>query len=198
MDFLNGPFLIWLPRVAYFIFIVLAAYFYFSRRRFGNKTAKLFRILSFSLVCYRIAEALLKTILQYYIWAADKFTRVWLASGYLIDYSYRRFWFNFFLSLSVALVFFFILQILKKYKERFFESGEVELGFFSAFVSGWPNFLVFVPLAFFVLLALSVIRKIFLKESYTTLGLPFLSAAAATLAFSGILSYFLKLDLFKI
>lgn len=198
MDFLNGPFLIWLPRAAYFIFIALAVHFYLSRSRFGGRRTRVFQILSFGFICYRIAEAILKTVLQYYVWAGNKFTSIWLTSGYLIDYSYRRFWLNLFLSLLVALVFLAILQLLRRFKDRFFEEGEVELGFFSALVAGWPNFLVFVPATFFILLILSVIRKMFFKENYTTLGPPLLSATVIVALFGEKLLNLLKLGLFKI
>jgi hypothetical protein len=82
-----------------------------------------------------------------------------------------------------ALAFYLFLVFLKKYKERFFEEGEVELGFILALTVGWSNFIVFLPLVFLSVILVSIFRKIVFKETYTTLGAPLLLAALLVLLF---------------
>ncbi len=93
-------------------------------------------------------------------------------------------------SLMAATVFYLFLLFLRKYKERFFEKSEVELGFLLALTVGWPNFLIFLICSFLGVVLVSIIKLIFFKEAYTTLGLPFLLASLITL-FLG--NYFIKL-----
>ena len=85
---------------------------------------------------------------------------------------------------------FLFSESAEKYRERFFEEGELDLGFLSALLIGWPNFVVFVPLVFLSVVIIAVFRRVFLKELYTTLGLPMLLATLLVLAFGDFLVAF--------
>lgn len=152
-------------------------------------------------VYFRIAYAGLLTVTQYYIWAnMGTVGEVFLDApvtkavpdplvgslssvfnhplGYFLFYSYGRFWLNAILSILIAWLFHKILIALRKYNGRFFDDGETELGYVMALVAGWPVFVIFLPLVFLFVVAVSVVRLVAIKEAYTTLGWPMICAAA--------------------
>jgi len=144
-------------------------------------------------IAFKIAFVLAQTIAQYSVWSGNEFTRIFLTSpntgilnfkgGYFIFYIWNRFWLSAVLGILIAWIFYKFLVFLRKYRERFLGEGEAELGLLTALLSGWPGFVVFVPLVFVSVALISVMRNAFMKEKYTTLGPSFLLAAAAILAF---------------
>ena len=101
-------------------------------------------------------------------------------------------------SLLVAGAFYLFLLFLAKYQERFFEKGEIALGFLLGLTVGWPNFIVFLPLVFIAVIFVSILRLIFLKEAYTTLGAPLLLAAFTAILFGDYFINLLGLAAFRI
>ncbi len=205
INFLIGPFLEWLPRVFSWVVFLFAAFFYFRYR--GEKEAKrkkLFRMLALVSVVFMIFYAGLLTWGQHYVWSEGDLSRSFLTtslpknipvplvealpeifqapSRYFIFYSLQHFWFPVILNILIAFVFFWFLGVLKKYNGRFFEEGETNLGFLLSLLVGWPLFLVFLPLAFLFVVLVSIVKTVFFKEYYTTLGVPFLLGAFAALA----------------
>ncbi len=156
------------------------------------------------------AYAALLTLGQYLVWRGDWWGKQFLNTslapslpipliqlfpdffggrlGYLIFYSWGRFWLHALLAVGVAALFWGFLRLLKRRRERFFEEGETELGFACALAAGWPGVFPFLMLAFFLVVVFSVVRRVIFREAFTTLGLPFLVAAAAVLACSGALA----------
>jgi hypothetical protein len=181
MDFL-GLLVIWLPRVYPWLTFLPTAFLYFKRLQLKNPKTQ-FLIIFFVAVALRILRAVFETILQFLIWREDEFTRPWLTSGYFVTY---------------ALIFYFFLKAMERRASRFFELGEPELGLVTAFLAGWPHFIIFVPLTFFIVLILSIIRRIFLKEFYTTLGLPFLISLLIVIVFNSYLFKIFNLVVLKI
>lgn len=141
--------------------------------------------------------AALLTIGQYFLWKSDPFTQTFLNSplkdlplplitlfpwlfktsvGYLVYYSWSHFWLPAILNVFVAFVFNRFLVVLERFQARFFVEGETTLGFLIVLLVGWPNFVVFIPVAFIAVLLISIVRGIFLHEPYTTLGMPFVFA----------------------
>jgi hypothetical protein len=176
-----------------------------------NLAARLsYKSLIWLVLIFKIFYALVETSSQYYVWSSSSFTKFFLSKGavdlallkrfsgdlfiflnnrfgYFIFYSWGRFWLEIFVSLIAAAVFYLFLVFLKKYKERFFEEGETELGFLLAFMVGWSNFIVFLPVVFISVILVSVFKQLVFKESYTTLGAPFLLAALIVLIFGNYL-----------
>jgi hypothetical protein len=101
--------------------------------------------------------------------------------GYYIHYAFGRFWLNFFITIGFCLVFWFFMVLLKKYRERFFEEGEPELGLVVALIVGWPGVVVYVPLVFLFVVIISVFKALFLREKYTTMAWPFLFSGIITI-----------------
>lgn len=118
--------------------------------------------------------------------------------GYFLFYSWGRFWLSVIISVFVAYVFYVFLKMLSKKTERFFDEGEQELGFVCALVVGWPLFVVFLPLVFFSVVMVSIVRLIIFKEPYTTLGIPFILAMIILFLFGGYAMDLLRLAVLKV
>lgn len=204
--------LVEMPRAFFLAFLVLAIVAYVVRN--NERWVRFCRTFSFKHLLWatigvRIAYAGLLTILQYFTWAQDKVGSIFLHEslgksvplsviqdlpwifgsrwGYFVFYSLLHFWLNVALSIFIAWLFYRFLILLKRHKERFFEEGEVELGFLTALIVGWPAFTLFVPAIFIFVVLASLVRLIIFKEAYTTLGWPFILAALASLAFGSFL-----------
>lgn len=74
-----------------------------------------------------------------------------------------------------------LLKALEKHKSRFFEEGEVVLGFVCALIVGWPGVVIFIPLTFLFFSIIAVVRVAALKKQFTTIAVPLLLATATTL-----------------
>lgn len=167
--------------------------------------AKINKIIALSIALIRAFYAVFLTIKQYDIWSENTATQIFLNSplgqavpipeiiknsvifqnkfGYFIFYSYGRFWLDFIIIIICSAIFYSFLKLLRKYQERFFEQGEVELGLVASFTVGWPNFVLFLPLVFILVVIISIFRRLFLKEFYTTLGLPLIFATIVMIIF---------------
>lgn len=165
-------------------------------------------------VFFRLFISFLETVLQYYVWEKNPLTKMLLVQplsaevpipvfvqkiffdnprGYFLYYAWGHFFLNMFLSLFSAILFYFILIFLRKYRERFFGEGEIILGTLMTLLVGWPNVVLFVPLALILTVLFSIARRIFWSENYTTLGWSFLVSGCAILAFGKFL-----IDLFRL
>ena len=185
------------------IIIFLSAGKYFNQVRGFS-----YKFLIWSVLAFKVLYASLETAGQYYVWSGSEFTKLfldqnainfnilkefsgnffWLFNnkfGYLLFYSWGRFWMEIAVSLVAASAFYLFLRFLKKRKERFFEKEETELGFLLALMVGWSNFIIFLPLVFLSVVLVSIFKKLVFKEAYTTLGAPFLLAALIVLLFGG-------------
>lgn len=205
------------------LFLLGAFTYGFRNTSIGSKLRKYVGVkhLVRAAVYFRITYAGLLTVTQYYVWTSmgavgEVFLDLPVSKavpdplvgtlssvfshplGYFIFYSYGRFWLNAILSLLVAWVFYKILIALRKYNGRFFEEGETELGYLMALVVGWPVFVVFLPLIFLFVVIVSIVRLVAIKEAYTTLGWPFICAAAVCILWGAKLIALLNLGALNI
>lgn len=186
--FLITPGSDWVLRIIFGLLLVLIFIKYRAPESFRISWKSLV-VAAFSL---RLLFPLAQSISQYYVWSGSEFTKVFITSpnpgilnfsgGYFLLYILNRFWAEAVLSILLSWLFYKFLVFLKKYRARFFGEGETEIGFLAALFSGWPGFTVFIALVFVLVALVSVVRNIFMKEKYTTLGPFFLLAAAAVLA----------------
>ena len=219
-----GQFLLALPMVAMAAAFIAAVVVYAVRNQQGPagwSIAKKFRVLAGGVIAFRLLYALALTVLQYYVWSDNSFTRLLTRAplpehipftplttafsflfdnriGYFLFFSWGRFWLGHVIAIVVALAFLWFFRRLQKHKDRFFEEGEVELGFAAALIVGWPNFVIFVPLLFVSIVVISLVRRLYYKRFYTTFGAPFLLAAFLTLAFGNSLLEALDLGVLRI
>jgi hypothetical protein len=180
----------WAIRIVYLVILAWAWLIYLDIKPW-NKIGfgKLIR----GAIAFKIGYAVAATIAQYSIWSKGELTRIFLTShsagifnfkgGYFIFYTLNRFWAGMVLGVLMAWLFYKFLLFLKKYEDRFLGEGEAELGFLTALLVGWPDFVVYLPLFLVFTILISMVRNIFWKEKYTTLGLPMLLAASAILVF---------------
>ena len=207
MSFVNSiltPVLVWLPNVFFGVVIILAILFYLSTLKNPESPKPYFKRLAWWTVGFKLLYAAILTIGQYFIWNGDQFGKIFLSQplkipngvsplehlplfsssklGYFLFYSWGHFWLNALVSIALALVFWAFLKALQKKEARYFYKGETELGLVLTLAVGWPNFVVFIPLTFLMVVLVSLFRTIFIKESYTTLGWPLILAAIIAFA----------------
>lgn len=210
VSFLNGPFLIWLSPVVLGATCIAAILFHFGRlprveRYFGGRR-HCYRFFARGVIAFRILYAALLTLIQYTVWHANTISRTlldsplifpnqievvprWIAwvfngqGGYFFFYVWGRFWFNAALSIGVAFLWYLFLRFLARRRDRFFDEGEVMLGFLSALLVGWPHITLFIPLLFFCVVGVSLVRRLVWGHQYTTLGTPFILSALLIIPF---------------
>jgi len=193
-SFLFGSFAANLPVVFFWIAWLFASILHISRK-------KSLVWLAGALVVFRTAYALFLTLGQRYIWSQNEFSRIFLefqSGQYFLEYVWLRFWFNVALSVGAAFLFWFFLKTLQKYKPRFFEEGETTLGLVFALSCGWPGVLLFVAAGLILVVIISLLRLVFLRESLTTLGPAMIAASALILYYGKALIDILNLGAFKI
>ena len=163
-------------------------------------------------VVFKFFISFLETFLQYYVWEKNPFTKILLTQplsekvpneiipgfirkilfdnphGAFLYYAWGHFFLNVFLSVFSAIVFYFLLVLLRKYRERFFGDGEVALGTLMGLIVGWPNIVLFVPAALILTVLFSIVRRIVWGKNYTTLGWSFLVSGFVILVFGKFLS----------
>lgn len=212
-------FFVWGPVAALWTAYALGVVFYFLPRFSVWPARKTFLALAALAAAGRLVYASVASAGQFYLWAGNDFTRALLtlpsdgkiptllhaipfltesSLGYFLVYSWGRFWLNPLLAILLAAAFYFFLLALMRRNERFFEDGETELGLFAALLAGWPGFLIFLPLAFASVAALSLVRRFYFKEPYTTLGAPLLLAAGITLLWGDAATSLFGLDVLRI
>ncbi len=220
MTFLLTEFLPMLPIVVLWLVYFCSIAVFLKKEWLGRFISM--KVLIVSTIVFRVIYAGLLSVTQYYVWYSQEFTKLLINSplgsevplsnflrgilgpvldsnlGYFLFYSWGRFWIGALLSIFIAFCFYAFLRALRKYNDRFFYKGEIELGLLLALVVGWPNFVVFVPLIFLAVVLVSIFRGIYFKEAYTTLGAPMLLAALLTMIFGSSLIKFLGLAVLKI
>lgn len=109
-----------------------------------------------------IATAYFSTSIQFQAWKNDPMSRYLLPPYVSIDYFYSyaiyRFWLPYALDIMISIAWAFFLLLLCRYSHgRFLDEKEACMGFFTALVVGWPNFIIYV----FIVFSLVVIRQLF-------------------------------------
>lgn len=165
--------------------LAAAAWLFFARPPAWRKTY--LKKLAGGIIGIRFVYFAVLTAAQYYLWANNEFSRLFLDSrvggiwNYFAPYIGLRFGLNFLLTLLAAYLWWQFLRFLEKYRSRFFEEDEVLLGLLCALLVGWPNFVIFVPAVFLAVVLIALLRRWAWGARRTTLGLPFLIGAAAAL-----------------
>jgi len=157
--------------------LLLAALFvwlgspHFLRRRFLVLIAAL-------ALAVRVLLAVGKSYAQYYIWAHSPLGKLFLPPyngwSYYFHYVGTHFWFETGIAVLIALAAYLFFWGLRRYRERFFEGGEAELGLILCLMIGWPGVLVFIAGTCIGIVVVSAVRGVWLAQAYTTLGVPML------------------------
>jgi len=176
--------------------------------------------LMFFTIAFRLSFAAVKAAAQYYVWAANPFTRHMLRAslerslfapilgkffavfdnrlGYFLFYSWVHFFLGVLLSVVTAWLLYLFLKSLQRYRGRFFAQGEVMLCSLLALVVGWPGVVLLVPFGLISMVAVSAFRLVASKGTYTTIGVPFLIAAAVVFVWGEFLLDALHLSVLRV
>jgi hypothetical protein len=189
MDLLATWIFNFLPVLSW-VTIILAGILYFCQSEFKDLSL-VFRRFGGVYALLVLFFAVVLSVGQYLAWANDSTGLNFLPPVQPITYFLGYVWFRFltpiFISFLVAGAWYLILNLLRRYQDRFFENGEPELGFALALFIGWPKFLVFIPIALVCVVLVSVFRMVVLREAYTTLGWPLVLSALLNLFYGNIL-----------
>ena len=196
----------WLPKIFLSLSFLLAIFllYRFRKGKLSVSLGSVVKKISWAVVVFYVIFALFLTAVQYYLWFQDNLTKSFLETpafisgqsassglgqwlfggklGYFLFYSWGRFWLGALLSLAAAFLWRLFLGVLKNHNERFFEEGDMEIGFLGALVCGWPNFLSFLVFTFILVVIFGFLRLILAGEKYTTLTWPFILSVLITLA----------------
>lgn len=203
-----------LPVFFAIIFTLAVGYLYFKHKNNEEYLKKISKKGIYTVFGFKIIYAIFLTLAQYFVWDNNGVTKALLKlpvkekalmsfgflskfferdGGYYYFYVFARYWLVILISFAVAYLFYLLLKGLKKYKERFFIGGEPEIGFALAFIVGWPDFVLFLPGIFILIIPVSIFRMVVFKEKLTTLGWPFIVSAILAV----VLGYSL-LDIFRL
>jgi hypothetical protein len=148
-------------------------------------------VTAIAVLIVRIIFAGIKTYAQYYIWAQDTFGQLFLPPhtpwSYFVQYTGLHFWLSVGLALLAGIVAYIFLLGLHKYRERFFEGAEAELGLAICLIVGWPSVLVLLGGTAIGLIVVSIIRRAWLAQTYTTLGIPLIIGGVLAFLFASFL-----------
>lgn len=188
-----------LPYIIPFIVWGSAAFAFFYHHT--KKQDEIYKKLIYLMAGFRLIYPALFTLLYYLVWTQTPFMVKVLevsGTGYVFKYTGLRFWAEEGLAFLLAFIFWIFLKSLKRYRDRFFEEGEINLGALMVLVAGWPNTILFIPAMFIGMVITSLIRLIYWKQKLTTMGLPFLIACLLMLIFGGLLLGPLNLNVLRL
>lgn len=193
--------------ITFFLFCFLLTIILYFLTKIKKTKIKILSKINFiflikTVISFRIIFSFSKTILQYYLWQKNDIAQFLLppyqSIKYFIFYSFYHFWLNTFLIVGFAVFFYCFLKMLKKFNENFFEKDEIELGFLTALIVGWPGIIIFIPITFLIAAIINIFSQIFLKEKFTLLGGSFILAGLITIFFTSWILRILKLNFLKI
>lgn len=142
------------------------------------------------------------TILQYFVWKDGGVMQYSLPPhqpwNYFAGYSFTHFFYGTLLGIISAIVFYFLLKAVRKYRAEILEEEEIELGAVGALIIGWPGSIIYITLAFLVLVVLSLFNRVFFKDSYTTITWPLIISLIITFFLSNQLINLLNLSVLRI
>lgn len=116
------------------------------------------------------------SVLQYFVWRSSDFSRFFLPPftkiSYFLTYIFIHFWFASLLAGVVALVFYLLLKLIKKYRNEVISQEELSLILLSGLLVGWPKFIILVPLFFLLTLIFSIVNLLVFKKKTNSLLYP--------------------------
>lgn len=109
------------------------------------------------------------TIATYNLWKIDPFSKFLLPpynATYFYSYAFYHFWQSFLVIILVSASWAIFLLLIKKYsRNRLIDINEVYLGFFTALVVGFPAFIPYIFILFFLFSTQQIINSLILKKT---------------------------------
>jgi hypothetical protein len=181
--------------------VFAAAVFIFIRNKKQEKPASgILYYLAYGIIGFRLAYALLLTLMQYYVWNGSGFTRLLLnmpleqgkaffpefwnysinifgrQSGYFLYYSFMHFWLSSIIAIALSGIFYSLFKMWKSRRPWVMSEDELALSFLSVLLVGWPGFVIFLPLSVLLTMAQSAAGRIIFKKERTQFGYPMIFA----------------------
>jgi hypothetical protein len=187
----------YLPFLAVVIIFILAIFFYRKKRNFW--------LLIWLMVGVDLVLALLKSIMQYFVWEQDGLTHIlnnlplkklsisWFndlpiftgyGHGYFLYYAWNHFLIQPILSIVAAFVVYFICVFFRKRKSNLFLNYEAELVLLFLLLIGWPQVVIFLPLTVLVGVFVSIFNYYYKHQAACFLFLPLVISAVLMFVFS--------------
>jgi hypothetical protein len=201
--------------INYAPFVVMVVFFLWALFAFWQK--KNFWLLVWLLIGLDLLMAILKSVVQYWVWNQDGLTRTlnnlplkklglgWFTDlpiftaykhGYFLYYSWNNFFREAAYTIIAAFIFYFILLALRNYKKSLLSKDEAATGLLFLLLVGWPQAFFFIPLIFIVAVIISLIGLLIKRTAGCGLFLPLIIGAVIVLIFSEQLAA-LRFALFK-
>ncbi len=132
----------------------------------------IYRYLFIAVVILISLFLLFQTYQQYQFWLENDISKHLLPPyqgiNYFIYYAFIRFFSPYLISLTVAVLFLFLIKILnKKYAERLFYPEEIYLGALSIFLVGHPGWLFYTVFILIIYILIHISSLIFNHKSYS-------------------------------
>jgi hypothetical protein len=134
------------------------------------------------------------TLVQYFVWESNSFSRFFLPPyqpwSYFLSYSFFHFFLADIISLCLALFFYAIFKVFKKYKPQFISESELDLLFLGSLLIASPKILFFIALLLFLSILSSLFNLLVFKKSEINWPLLIILSLLLSFFWSG---YFLSL-----
>jgi hypothetical protein len=155
---------------------------------------------------FDILMAVLKSIVQYWVWDQSGLTHAinnlplkkldltWFGNlpiftayqhGYFLFYAWNNFWRSTFLTILAAFIIYFIFLALRKYKKSLLDDREAEAGLLFALIIGWPQVIFFLPVIFIIAVLFSLFNLARKCGATCNLFWPLAVSTALIFIFSG-------------
>lgn len=119
-------------------------------------------------ILFLAIEAFYNTIITYNVWKNDPISRYLLPpydSAYLYQYAFFHYWRAGAINLFIGALWAGFIFVLSKYSGgRFADKTDVLLGFFTAFIVGWPKIFIYLFLALGFLIIKSIVGNFVFKD----------------------------------
>lgn len=169
-------------------FLAAAVFLYLFLRPGRRFQTWMRRLLIASLILQPLHAAYLSGV-QYFVWSQSEFGQLFLPPNqswaYYARYVTDHFWLHPVLGIVLAGLWYGFMRALKSRSERYLDVGELELTTLLILIAGWPDALVLAPAAGIAVIMVSIVRLTVFREKLTTLGIPFMIAAAFALLYGG-------------
>lgn len=166
--------------IIFWLIVLICSWFVFWRSDVSASGRK-YGILAVSVIIFIALYSILLSSLQYYVWLKEPFSSFFLPPhqpiSYFLFYSWGHFGFGSALGVVFSVLWYMFLSFVRRLRPESISVAEVRAGFLGALVSGWPGFVIFVPLSLFLAIIFATFRRLSKGDSRTSLTAIFILSA---------------------
>ncbi|MBW6441169.1 hypothetical protein K0B03_04050 [Patescibacteria group bacterium] len=158
-----------LNSIKLYIPLFLLTIFFIQKIRTNEIKIKSLKFGIFSLIAIFLLISFYSTFATYNLWKIDPFSKFLLPpyeEAYFYGYAFSHFWQSFFVIILVSTSWAVFLHLARKRtQDRILDKNEVYLGFFTALSVGFPAFIPYLFILFFIFAMQQIINIIILKKT---------------------------------